>query len=364
MEFIKLLKAGSIISGINWSIYLIHEWVHFAMNNPPEVVTEGNPVFLGLIAQSLASLSLIGFGILYKSRTANDADGSKTIPKPRLTAPPTNFSKPTELPVTETAKPQNAVSQTTPPVTPRIEPGFASPKPVIEPVAMSPAPKVAKPLSAESPKSDHRLLILLLLIVGMIASAIYFIKQKPADEPEAIVKTPTAEEKPSDPQPQAQPQPASKPNLVASEPINKRWLGKWLDTNNQITISGEALVITNLETKTDISFKWLGTEPTENPQEPIFYYAKTINKSELVNAYEKYVGSVANPNEEQRNQFEQVKKMVEGLSEGSYRMIRLKMSWSSSVYRSFIFDQNNVYRLDFDPQERLTAIVRYRKANE
>ncbi|NCX26852.1 MAG: hypothetical protein EBX16_07775, partial [Burkholderiaceae bacterium] len=99
MEFIKLLKAGSIISGINWSIYLIHEWVHFAMNNPPEVVTEGNPVFLGLIAQSLASLSLIGFGILYKSRTANDADGSKTIPKPRLTAPPTNFSKPTELPV-------------------------------------------------------------------------------------------------------------------------------------------------------------------------------------------------------------------------------------------------------------------------
>jgi hypothetical protein len=198
----------------------------------------------------------------------------------------------------------------------------------------------------------------------MIASAIYFIKQKPANEPEAIVKTPTAEEKPSDPQPQAQPQPASKPNLVASEPINKRWLGKWLDTNNQITISGEALVITNLETKTDISFKWLGTEPSENPQEPIFYYAKTINKSELVNAYEKYVGSVANPNEEQRNQFEQVKKMVEGLSEGSYRMIRLKMSWSSSVYRSFIFDQNNVYRLDFDPQERLTAIVRYRKANE
>ncbi|MEY2623525.1 MAG: hypothetical protein RLZZ101_760, partial [Pseudomonadota bacterium] len=74
MEFIKLLKAGSIISGINWSIYLIHEWVHFAMNNPPEVVTEGNPVFLGLIAQSLASLSLIGFGILYKSRTASDAD--------------------------------------------------------------------------------------------------------------------------------------------------------------------------------------------------------------------------------------------------------------------------------------------------
>ena len=56
--------------------------------------------------------------------------------------------------------------------------------------------------------------------------------------------------------------------------------------------------------------------------------------------------------------------MVEGLSEGSYRMIRLKMSWSSSVYRSFIFDQNNVYRLDFDPQERLTAIVRYRKVNE
>ncbi|NCA08697.1 MAG: hypothetical protein EBQ50_01395 [Burkholderiaceae bacterium] len=51
----------------------------------------------------------------------------------------------------------------------------------------------------ESQKSDHRLLILLLLIVGMIASAIYFIKQKPADEPEAIVKTPTAEEKPSDP---------------------------------------------------------------------------------------------------------------------------------------------------------------------
>ena len=113
----------------------------------------------------------------------------------------------------------------------------------------------------------------------MIASAIYFIKQKPADEPEAIVKTPTAEEKPSDPQPQAQPQPASKPNLVASEPINKRWLGKWLDTNNQITISGEALVITNLETKTDISFKWLGTEPSENPQEPIFYYANVTTTS-------------------------------------------------------------------------------------
>ena len=219
MEFIKLLKAGSIISGINWSIYLIHEWVHFAMNNPPEVVTEGNPVFLGLIAQSLASLSLIGFGILYKSRTASDADGSKTIPKPRLTAPPTNFSKPTELPVTEIAKPQNTVLQTTPPVTPRIEPGFASPKPVIEPAAMSPAPKAAKPLRVESQKSDHRLLILLLLIVGMIASAIYFIKQKPADEPEAIVKTPTAEEKPSDPQPQGQPQPAQTMGPRAHQPI-------------------------------------------------------------------------------------------------------------------------------------------------
>ncbi len=362
MEFIKLLKAGSIISGINWSIYLIHEWVHFAMNNPPEVVTEGNPVFLGLIAQSLASLSLIGFGLRYKSRVASDTDSSKTTPKPRLTAPPTNFSKPTELPATESVKPQNTVSQTTPPVAPRIEPGFASPKPVIEPAAMSPTPNAAKPQRAESQKSDHRLLILLLLIVGMIASAVYFIKQKSADEPEVVVKTPTAEEKPSDAQPQ--PQPESKPNLVASEQINKRWIGKWLDTNNQITISSEALVITNLETKTDISFKWLGSEPTENPQEPVFYYAKTINKTELVNAYEKYVGSLANPNEEQRNQFEQTKKMVESLSEGSYRMIRLKMSWSSSVYRSFIFDQNNVYRLDFDPQDRLTAVVHYRKGSE
>ena len=41
MEFVKLLKAGSIISGINWAIYLIHEWVNFAKNNPPDALAEG-----------------------------------------------------------------------------------------------------------------------------------------------------------------------------------------------------------------------------------------------------------------------------------------------------------------------------------
>ena len=56
MEFVKLLKAGSIISGINWAIYLIHEWVNFAKNNPPDALAQGDPLFLGLIAQSIASL--------------------------------------------------------------------------------------------------------------------------------------------------------------------------------------------------------------------------------------------------------------------------------------------------------------------
>jgi len=45
MEFVKLLKAGSIISGINWAIYLIHEWVNFAKNNPPDALAQGSPIF-------------------------------------------------------------------------------------------------------------------------------------------------------------------------------------------------------------------------------------------------------------------------------------------------------------------------------
>jgi hypothetical protein len=71
MEFVKLLKAGSIISGINWAIYLIHEWVNFAKNNPPDALAEGDPLFLGLIAQSIASLGLIGFGAFYKGASSN-----------------------------------------------------------------------------------------------------------------------------------------------------------------------------------------------------------------------------------------------------------------------------------------------------
>ncbi|NCU80349.1 MAG: hypothetical protein EBV55_07600, partial [Burkholderiaceae bacterium] len=106
MEFIKLLKAGSIISGINWAIYLIHEWVNFAKNNPPEALSEGDPIFLGLIAQSIASLGLIGFGAFYKGGSSNaNTEANKVRSKPHLTAPPTSFSKPNENAVLNRTEP-------------------------------------------------------------------------------------------------------------------------------------------------------------------------------------------------------------------------------------------------------------------
>ncbi|MEY3815172.1 MAG: hypothetical protein RJA18_1639 [Pseudomonadota bacterium] len=96
MEFVKLLKAGSIISGINWAIYLIHEWVNFAKNNPPDALAQGDPLFLGLIAQSIASLGLIGFGAFYKGASNTNTEANPVRTKPHLTAPPTNFSRPNE----------------------------------------------------------------------------------------------------------------------------------------------------------------------------------------------------------------------------------------------------------------------------
>jgi hypothetical protein len=150
---------------------------------------------------------------------------------------------------------------------------------------------------------------------------------------------------------------------VASEPLNKRWLGKWVDGNTQIQITENSFMITNLETKTELPFKWLGSEPSENPMEPIFYYSKTVSKAALLSNFEKYTSSLANPNEDQKNQIEQTKKTLDDLSDGSYRIIRLKMSWSSGIYRSYLFDKNSIFKADFESEELLSGITRYKKMN-
>ena len=155
----------------------------------------------------------------------------------------------------------------------------------------------------------------------------------------------------------------AKPPLVASEPLNKRWLGKWVDGNTQIQITENSFMITNLETKTELPFKWLGSEPSENPMEPIFYYSKTVNKATLLSNFEKYTSSLANPNEDQKNQIEQTKKILDDLSDGSYRIIRLKMSWSSGIYRSYLFDKNSIFKADFESEESLSGITRYKRMN-
>jgi len=118
IEFIKLLKAGSIISGINWAIYLIHEWIEFARNNPPEVLSEGDPVFLGLIAQSFISLALIIFGISYKTTSKEDAENIKPRHKPHLTSPPTRFTGIEEKPVSGGIPSQTSMQSSTSVTTP------------------------------------------------------------------------------------------------------------------------------------------------------------------------------------------------------------------------------------------------------
>jgi hypothetical protein len=121
--------------------------------------------------------------------------------------------------------------------------------------------------------------------------------------------------------------------------------------------------MTNLETKTEVPFRWLGSEPSENPMEPIFYYGKTVSKANLLSNFEKYTNGIANPSDEQRNQIEQSKKILDDLSDGSYRIIRLKMSWSAGIYRSYLFDKNSIFKLDFESEESLSGITRYKKSN-
>lgn len=367
MEFIKLLKAGSIISGINWAIYLIHEWVNFAKNNPPEALSEGDPIFLGLIAQSIASLGLIGFGAFYKGGSSNaNTETNKVRTKPHLTAPPTSFSKPNE----------NAVLNRTEPTATPFQSGFAAPAmpasvaspsappPFAPPPTVTPAkptaPEKSSPTRTAVPKpsdTNHRLITLILIVIGLIGAAIYYVKQNPSEVAEQANKPQASGDSSS---------PASaitKPTLVATEPINKRWLGKWVDGNTQISVTEESLVMTNLETKTEVPFRWLGSEPSENPMEPIFYYGKTVSKANLLSNFEKYTNSIANPSDEQKNQIEQSKKILDDLSDGSYRIIRLKMSWSAGIYRSYLFDKNSIFKLDFESAESLSGITRYKKTN-
>jgi hypothetical protein len=367
MEFIKLLKAGSIISGINWAIYLIHEWVNFAKNNPPEALSEGDPIFLGLIAQSIASLGLIGFGAFYKGGSLNaNTEANKVRTKPHLTAPPTSFSKPNENAVLNRTEPtvtpvQNSFAAPAMPASvasPTAPPPFASPPPVTP--AKPTAPEKSSPTRTSVPKpsdTNHRLITLILIVIGLIGAAIYYVKQNPSEVAEQTNKPQASADSSS---------PASaitKPTLVATEPINKRWLGKWVDSNTQIGVTEESLVMTNLETKTEVPFRWLGSEPSENPMEPIFYYGKTVSKANLLSNFEKYTNGIANPSDEQKNQIEQSKKILDDLSDGSYRIIRLKMSWSAGIYRSYLFDKNSIFKLDFESEESLSGITRYKKTN-
>jgi len=159
MEFIKLLKAGSIISGINWAIYLIHEWVNFAKNNRPEALTEGDPIFLGLIAQSIASIGLLGFGAFYKGSNSNaNTEANKVRSKPHLTAPPTSFSKPNENAVLNRTEPtatpmQNSFAAPATPasvVSPTAPPPFAPPPPVTP--AKPTASEKSSPARSPTPK--------------------------------------------------------------------------------------------------------------------------------------------------------------------------------------------------------------------
>ena len=97
--------------------------------------------------------------------------------------------------------------------------------------------------------------------------------------------------------------------------------------------------------------------------EPIVFYSKTISKANLLSNFEKYFSSISNPSDEQKSQFEQTRKSLEDLSDGSYRIIRLKMSWSAGIYRSYIFDKNSIFKLDFESEESLSGITRYKKVN-
>ena len=186
---------------------------------------------------------------------------------------------------------------------------------------------------------------------------IYYIKQKNQDIVELPVKAEPSEEKNNDPQP------IVKADSLVTEPINKRWLGRWVDGNRQVSITAEALIITNLDTKTEVSFKWIGNEPTQNTSEPTFFYTKTVSKGNLISSFEKYVASIANLNEEKNNQLEQTKKILAELSDGSYRVIQLRMSFDSKSYSSYIFDKDNIFKLDFDSQESLVGIAKYKKVN-
>ena len=370
MEFVKLLKAGSIISGINWAIYLIHEWVNFAKNNPPEALAEGDPLFLGLIAQSIASLGLIGFGAFYKGASSNTNTNTETNPvrtKPHLTAPPTNFSRPNENTILNRTEPVIMSSQASTsaptasfsPVSTTTPPPFSAPSPaahIAKPIAVEKSNVVRSP-TPKSADTNHRLIALVLVVIGLVGAAIYYAKQNQQETIEPTIK-PQVNEESSGPAVVV-----AKPPLVASEPINKRWLGKWVDGNTQIQITEDSFVITNLETKTELPFKWLGSEPSENPMEPIFYYSKTLSKANLLSNFEKYTSSLANPNEDQKNQIEQTKKILDDLSDGSYRIIRLKMSWSSGIYRSYLFDKNSIFKADFESEELLSGITRYKKMN-
>ncbi len=60
---------------------------------------------------------------------------------------------------------------------------------------------------------------------------------------------------------------------------------------------------------------------------------------------------------------EQTKKILDDLSDGSYRIIRLKMSWSSGIYRSYLFDKNSIFKADFESEESLSGIAQYKKMN-
>jgi hypothetical protein len=88
-----------------------------------------------------------------------------------------------------------------------------------------------------------------------------------------------------------------------------------------------------------------------------------VSKTALLSNFEKYTGGLANPNEDQKNQIEQTKKILDDLSDGSYRIIRLKMSWSSGIYRSYLFDKNSIFKADFESEEALSGMTRYKKMN-
>ena len=188
MEFVKLLKAGSIISGINWAIYLIHEWVNFAKNNPPDALAEGDPLFLGLIAQSIASLGLIGFGAFYKGASSNtNTEANPVRTKPHLTAPPTNFSRPNENTILNRTEPVVTLSQASSPaptapvstVSTTTPPPFSAPPPaahIAKPIAVEKL-NVARSPVPKSADTNHRLIALVLVVIGLVGAAIYYVKQ-------------------------------------------------------------------------------------------------------------------------------------------------------------------------------------------